>query len=172
MPFEKLKKNKWCFAELQGEGGFVILFAVTISAILLSIALGVANIALKEVRFGTSAEDTNRAFFAADTGIECALLHDKNPTRFTLLNSNATLDCFGKSNIPTTFSGSSNTASYNFILNALAPMDTGCANVTVLKQKDVNSNINTNITARGYSVDDALCLPNPNRVERELTVSY
>ena len=66
---KKTKKNK--------ERGFVILFAVTLSSIILSIALGVANIALKEASFSTSARSTNNAFLAADTGAECALFHDR-----------------------------------------------------------------------------------------------
>ena len=57
--------------------GFVILFAVTISAIILAIALGITNVAFKEVRFSTDARDTNDAFFAADTGAERALFLDK-----------------------------------------------------------------------------------------------
>ena len=60
--------------------GFVILFAVTLASILLAIALGVTNIALKEIKFGTNARDTNDAFFAADTGIEKILFDDKNNT--------------------------------------------------------------------------------------------
>ena len=36
------------------------------------------NISLKEIKFGTSARDTNDAFFAADTGAECALFNDKS----------------------------------------------------------------------------------------------
>ncbi|KKR62535.1 MAG: hypothetical protein UU01_C0006G0036 [Parcubacteria group bacterium GW2011_GWA2_40_37] len=42
---QKIKKLK---------SGFVILFAVTLSALLLSIAIGVTNIAFKELRFGTN----------------------------------------------------------------------------------------------------------------------
>ena len=41
------------------DSGFVILFAVTLAALLLSIALGVGTIAEKEVRFRTSAAATN-----------------------------------------------------------------------------------------------------------------
>lgn len=58
--------------------GFVLLFAVTLAALLLAIALGVTNIAFRELKFSTNARDTNDAFFAADTGIERALFLDKN----------------------------------------------------------------------------------------------
>ena len=39
-----------------GSAGFVILFAVSIASIVLAIALGIANIAYKEIKFTTSAK--------------------------------------------------------------------------------------------------------------------
>jgi len=75
---KEIKKNK----------GFVILFVVTLSSILLAIALGAANIALKEIKFGTSAKDTNNAFFAADTGAELALFNDKTPNFYSIGTTN------------------------------------------------------------------------------------
>ena len=59
---KNIKKNK----------GFVLLFAVTLAAVFLSIALGISEVALKENNFSTSAKNTNDSFFAADTGEECA----------------------------------------------------------------------------------------------------
>src|SRR6185436_10564378 len=64
--------------KLQQKRGFVILFAVTISSILLAIALGVSYVAYKEIKFGTSAKSTNESFFAADAGVEYALFNDKS----------------------------------------------------------------------------------------------
>ena len=64
--------------KLKNKKGFVILFAVTLSAILLSIALGVSNIAFNEAKFSTSVKNTNDAFFAADVGAEQALFWDYN----------------------------------------------------------------------------------------------
>ena len=78
MIIKKIKKNR----------GFVILFAVTLSSILLAIALGVANIALKEIRFGTSAKDTNEAQKALKEKKQLDLenlqkILDKNPVDFS-----------------------------------------------------------------------------------------
>ena len=64
--FKKIKKDR----------GFVLLFAVTLAAIFLSIALGISQVALKENNFSTSAVDTNNAFFAADSGAEQVLYND------------------------------------------------------------------------------------------------
>lgn len=163
----KVKKNR----------GFVMLFAVTISSILLAMAIGVANIALKEVKFGASATDANKAFFAADTGAECALFHDK------LVGSSFPIDGVGAATsitcgfdyIPVSFTGTATTGSYNFVipglLFTLGQGDTSCSKVNVFKDKSV-SPILVVVTSKGYNIGDANCdSTNPNRVERELKIS-
>ena len=158
--------------------GFVILFAVTVSAILLSITLGVASIALKEIKFGTSAKDTNDAFFAADTGIECALMNDKGITSsFPLpsLVTPASISCGGVS-IPVSFSGTATAGTYTFFVNSLGSSDVGCANVSVYKDGETSSPyIRTTLTSKGYNIGDqtGTCLStNPDRVEREIITNY
>src|SRR3989344_4229619 len=56
--------------------GFTLLFAMIISSIVLSIGLGIFNIALKELVLSSAARESQFAFFAADTGTECALYWD------------------------------------------------------------------------------------------------
>ncbi|MFA6076917.1 MAG: hypothetical protein WC735_02475 [Candidatus Paceibacterota bacterium] len=84
---------------LQSNRGFVMLFAVTLSAILLTIAIGVANIAFREVKFSTNARDTNDAFFAADTGAEYALYNydSLSPDSFTTIPDIVGLGSLGQS---------------------------------------------------------------------------
>ncbi len=132
--------------KIKKRGGFVILFAVTISAIILAIALGVSSIALKEVRFGTNARDANDAFFAADTGIEYALFHDKTPSSYPL-------------NVLTVIPP----------IVGLGSTGQSCASVTV--DKTVSSK--TTIISKGYNIGNASCTStNPDRVERELITTY
>ncbi len=57
--------------------GYVILYALLISSVLLAISLGIANIAFKELAFSSTAKQSNVGFFAADTGMECALYADR-----------------------------------------------------------------------------------------------
>lgn len=159
MIIEKIKKNR----------GFVILFAVTIASILLSIALGVANIAYKEVKFGTSGKDTNDAFFAADTGIECALFNDKPPsTAFAQSGSSGTAQCLGNTiNLTGTF------PSWNFIVSGLGSAGTACAKVSVYKIPSPPLTPTTNIVSKGYNTGDSLCASsNPDRTEREIDINY
>lgn len=136
---KKLKKNR----------GFVILYAVTLSAILLSIALGVANIALKEIKFSTSAKDTNEAFFAADTGIEQVLYNDKTPDTYPAGGDKVTVDIVG-----------------------LGSAGQGCVIVTIDKITDPAKAV---FTSKGYNNGGgggANCQPSVNAVERELEVTY
>jgi hypothetical protein len=141
---QKIKKNK----------GFVILFAVTLSSIILAIALGVANIAFKEVAFGTNARSTNDAFFAADTGVEFVLLNDKTPA-----------------NYPAPALGANQ--SWNVVVSALGSMGQSCAKVVITKNTSLSSLTSTVIISKGYNIGDAACnSTNSNRIEREIKVSY
>jgi len=155
MQKEKIKNNK---------GGFVLLFVVVISSIILAITLSIANISLKEIKFGTSAKDTNDAFFAADTGAECALFNDKSTqNKFPLAGPASTITCIGVSILPTFSSGV-----YNFTITNLGSTGQGCAKVTV--NKSVSPTI---IISKGYNIGDASCnSSSSSRVERQLELSY
>lgn len=60
----------------QNNNGFTILFAVLVSTLILTIGASVINIALKQLTLSGSARDSQFAFYAANTGIECALYWD------------------------------------------------------------------------------------------------
>ena len=78
----------------RNKNGFALLYSVVVSSIILAIALGVSNIAYKEIVFGTSAKDANDAFYAADTAAECTLYYD---------NSNLDTNFFGEGVIHLSF---------------------------------------------------------------------
>nr|MBP6060811.1 hypothetical protein [Candidatus Paceibacterota bacterium] len=167
MKIFKIKKNI--------DAGFVLLFAVTLASILLSIGLGISNIAFKELSFNISAKDSNSAFLASDTGAECALFNDK------LTDSAFPLDGVGKrdiscagQNIETNFSGTGNTANYDFnILNSSGGSVATCAKVNVFKDKTTNPT-KVVVTSSGYNTDDCANIStdtNPHLVERQLVIS-
>ena len=56
--------------------GFVLSFAVLVAGILLSIGLAIFTITLKELILSGSGRESQFAFYAADTGGECALYWD------------------------------------------------------------------------------------------------
>jgi hypothetical protein len=152
----KIKKTKY-------NKGFVILFAVTLSAIILSITLGIANIALKEIKFGTSAKDSSNAFFAADTGEECALFNDKS-TSTIFVSSPPSIICNNNS----ISVAESPVSVWKFTVPGLGSGGQGCANVTVDKRTSLIS-----IVSKGYNIGNASCnSTSTGNVERELKVTY
>jgi len=156
----KIKKNR----------GFVLLFAVTLAAILLSIALGVSQIALKEVKFSTSAKDTNDAFFAADTGLECALYNDKSTSTYFISGGTSPMQCLGGN---VNINGS--IPNWNFVLSGLGATGQGCANVTVDKTGTCAPPLLTCIISKGYNSGGNVagsCNPLANTVERDLESDY
>ena len=173
MIIRKLKQNN--------HSGFVILFAVTVAAIMLSLALGVTNIALEEIKFGTSAKDTNNAFFAADTGNECALYNDYLPTGspFSELGSSGEVSCVGETIDLNDHAGPP--PWWDFVITGLGTTGTSCAKVRVTKEtitdydEDGNptEHILTTIVSKGFSIGDSSCdSTNQDRVERELVTTY
>ncbi len=164
----KIEKNR----------GFVILFAVILSSMLLAVTMGIANIALKEIKFGTSAKDTNNSFFAADTGIECALINDKGDTSVFPLPGPATqqITCASSvpNNITVSFAGNASTGTYTFVVTGLGSSTTSCARVTVFKDGASSPPyVKTNVTSKGYNIGNAACdSSNPDRIEREIQTNY
>jgi hypothetical protein len=155
MRYRNLKKNR----------AFVILFAVTLSAILLSIALGVANIALKEIKFGTSAKDTNEAFFAADSGAECAVFNDKSTGNSFTSGGLGNIQCLGS-----TVRLTGAYPVWSFILSGLGSQAQGCAKVTVDKSKAL-----VVVVSKGYNNGGDVpesCTQGSNSIERQIELKY
>ncbi len=143
------------------KSGFVILFTALISTIVLAIALGIANLSFREVLLSSSARDGEFAFFAADTGAECALYWDIRQVAFgsTLV-------------VPSCHTGAvdmrASSSPFEFRFDT---GESGCAVVTV----DKNDPTVTKIESLGYNVPcatlDIVPLP-PRLVERAIRVTY
>lgn len=166
MNIKKIKINKACPAKLQRSKGFVLLFVIVISSIILAVTLSIMNIALKEINFSASAKDTNDAFFAADTGAECALYYDRTAPANNAFTGTAIMNCAG-SNI--TINGLS--PIWNFVVSGLGSNGKGCAKVTV----DKSIPPRTNITSKGYNNGGSIpgtCIQGVNNIERQIELSY
>src|SRR3972149_3115950 len=63
--------------EFQGDKrGSTLFIAVLLSSLLLAIGFSLANFAVKQLVIATAGRESQFAFYAADTGIECALYWD------------------------------------------------------------------------------------------------
>lgn len=169
----------------KNQKAFVLLFAVVLSAVIFAIALGMTDIALKQVNFTTSAKNTNEAFFAADSGAECALFHDLNGAQslfgqvpgFGSATSTVQTYCAGMAvdlNNGDPYEPQTNPPNgWTFILHSLGTGGQSCAIVNLKKTLGANQAINTTIISKGYNVGDQNCVSSDvNRVERVLELRY
>lgn len=160
--------------------GFTILFAVLVASLLLSIGLAIFNIALKEIILSSTARESQYAFYAADSGIECALYFDLQEEAFSISAIHGPIDC-NDAPIPnegggsTDFGGQGYGYVNRFTLMSLSGASADpCAVVTVIKTLDTDGNDDTThddpfertkIESRGRSSCDS---SNPRRVERAI----
>jgi len=168
MILKKIKFNKGP-APYEAKGfrsGFVLLFAVVVSSIIFAIAFGVTSIALKEVKFSSSAQGANDAFFAADTGAECALYYDYN------LGIEAPFSGSSEEGTPWSCAGNGIIVnSGTFVISGLGANSQSCAIVTVTKNPDVGVEIISKGYNTGGNTQDCSS-SSSNRVERQLEVRY
>lgn len=73
-----IQKNKRLsvVSEHVDQRGFAMLFTVLIVSLILSIALGISNITLKQTILSSLAKDSQVAFYQADTAVECGMYYD------------------------------------------------------------------------------------------------
>lgn len=177
-----MSKLKFNFKKENSKRGVALLFAIVVSMILFTILAGVLNIALKETIFSMSVKNSNDAFYAADSGIECALYNDKTTSTIFAFNStDGSISCLQR-DITVLRSGSSDT--YEFEFKTTNMIDQTCAKVVVKKVYDTTVDpsgdpvlLSTTITSRGYNkggnIDTGTCdQANIKSVERVLEVRY
>jgi Tfp pilus assembly protein PilX len=152
---------------LKREKGVAVYIAVTITAALVLVSFAVLNMAIKQIGISSAGRDSQAAFYAADSGVECALYWDiKNPTNpsasaFATTTPPQAVSCNGQT-ITVTRSGATSTYSYNFAPNPY------CVTVTVGKAYS-GSQPTTHIESRGYN---SCAVGNSRRVERAIMVNY
>jgi len=78
--YTRTKENK-IFKKSQR--GFTLLFALLIASLLASLGLSMYSIASKELTLTSVGKDSQFAFYAADSGVECALYWDFKKNAFS-----------------------------------------------------------------------------------------
>ncbi|MSR87891.1 MAG: hypothetical protein EXS69_01850 [Candidatus Zambryskibacteria bacterium] len=163
-----MKKNfQFSIFNFQKERGFTLFIAVVITGTLLLISTGIINLAVKQSFISNSGKESQMAFYAADTGIECALYWDvKNPTGISAFatSTGSTIYCNRDGNNPSNqwVVGGSTVSIINKITFLPDPY---CTIVTVTKV----DNGTTKIESLGYNTCDGV---SGRRVERAVRASY
>lgn len=163
------------------EKGFAMLFAVLTASVLLSVGLSIFNLTVKELVLSSSGRESQFAFYAADTGIECAFYWDfKGTAIFATSSASRTPvpsnpDCVATSTLqhfninPSISNTTSATTNFSLTIpNAEGGTSPYCVSV-VVKKEDNAGIIATTIDSRGYNTCDT---SDPNRVERAIRVRY
>lgn len=165
--------------------GFALLTAILTTSMLLLVSFVVINIALKQLVLSYASQESETAFYAADSGGECAEFWDiKNPTAVGVYSAFATtspavqpINCNNQTisngdSIP----GSAMTAVIGGALSIIPSdkhgeshfkVDFGKACAIVFVSKLANGN--TTINSHGYNTCD---ITSPRRFERGITITY
>lgn len=140
--------------------GFALFMAVIITGTLLVIATGVVSLAVRQAFLSTSARESQHAFYAADSGIECVLYWDvHNPSGVSAFATSTGSQINCNTQTMTVGGVAISTFTFNF-----SP-DPFCVIVTVNKGLTGT----TRIESKGYNTCD---LSNPRRVERAVRATY
>jgi len=144
------------FKNTNDKMGFTLLLAVLITSIILGISVGISVFVIRELLISSTGRESQKAFFAADSGVECALYWDFKQNAFEP-SSTRVISCAGSS---PTVGGASGISEFDLTFTNGA-----CTHVKV--DKTVPSS--TTIDSAGHNTCN---LSDPNRVERTLRVSY
>ena len=141
--------------------GFTLLVAVLVSGVLLAIGLAIFNITIKELLLSSSGRDSQFAFYAADSGAECALYWDQKGGGFSTSTASA-ISCNATSIADVGGEGYDTAMSFQF------EVDGFCSIVAVTKSE---THPRTKVESKGYNTSCANTT-NPRRIERAIRVTY
>ena len=171
--------------------GYALMFAIIISGLVLAVGYGISSIVRLETVLSGAARESQRAFFAADGALECALFWDqKHPGYLMTVFATATLEantsppgedltpgpgtnltCIGAdiknpaapvSSVTTRIDGASATTQFT-----LSFPDATCARIFMRK---LNEGRTTQIESKGYNTDCGGS--DPRKLERAIRVFY
>lgn len=155
--------------------------SILITSIVLAVGISILNITLKEFLLSGIARESEKAFYAADAGMECALYLDLSTQgdTFDVPRDAITVSCMGlNANIASATSGSAQTFQFTWGEPQV------CAKVTVIKYYSTTGSVNmgsgatcpmgvecTRVESRGYN---KACndLTSKGTVERALRATY
>jgi len=157
--------------------GYTLLFAVLTAALVLGVAVFIVSVSKRQYDLAVTARESIYAFYAADSGIECATAAHAAGTIAS--NTPAIINCVGDVSEPVVFVSDSNydqslwssavTEAADIHLNFL---DDRCAIVTVTYGRNLSGDPVTRIVSRGYNLCD-IDGPKPSirTVERALRLT-
>ena len=145
----------------KAQKGFTLLLAVLVGGVLLAVGLAIFNITIKELLLSSSGRDSQFAFYAADSGVECALYWDRKQNGFSTSTASS-INCNNTSISGIGGVGYDTAMVFQFEIGGF------CSIVSVTKSE---THPRTRIESKGYNTtcDNTV---NPRRIERAIRVTY
>lgn len=159
-----------------GERGFTLLLAALVSSIVLALGASIFTLAQKEITLSSLGRDSQFAFYAADTAVECALYWDfrysyfgtSSPPGIDPTCDGQTLNATGRSDTyPYTM-----TSAAMELFQDVQPIGHFCTQVSVTKSLDASSAVRTVIHADGYSVGCDSIETSSRTLQRSVELRY
>lgn len=153
--------------------GFALFVAIILSAVAATITLALTTLAYKSLLLSSAARESQYAFYAADSALECTLYWDSgqfNSFPYTVAPGSVTMTCAGVSVPLSGTAYDTHTTQYAsgwFAVNGGA----GCARATVYKT-DTSLTPVGSLFADGVNVPCAKVGTDPRAVERGLRAYY
>lgn len=141
--------------------GFTILLAALVGSLVLALGISVFTIAQKQLILSSVGRASQFAFYAADSGAECALYHDMRMGAFATSAPVATVSCDEQAAAVT--ESAPNVFTFEYSHNGY------CVNVEVLKAA---SHPRTTISADGYSVACSDITTSARALQRTVELRY
>ena len=191
MKIQNIKSGDIKFRGGMSESGFAMLFAVLVASILLAIGISIFSLTTKELILSAADRESQFSFYSADTGAECALYWDFQPSAWIFATSTdntvstpSNPDCVDTYGQAAQVITNTNYVTYTgypiargttwavtrFTLNIPSVSPLYCAIVTVVKDS-TSGLLKTTIDSRGYN-EPCSDTTDPNLVERALKVTY
>lgn len=144
--------------------GFTLLMSVLIASVLLALGYEIYNLAIKEVKLSSAGRESQFAFFAADTGIECALYSDTALDAFATTSSLVDLTC---GTAPSVLTRNNTGSEYitTFSFTSGSGNSAQCVDVVVTREDPKR----TTIESYGHNTCN---IEDPLRLERAIRVIY
>lgn len=153
--------------------GFAMLFTVLIISLILSIAVGISNLTLRQTILSSLAKDSGIAFYQADAAVECGMFQDTegNFPLGTTVGAGASTDAkptFKCNNLDMTIDTDvSSTDNITYVSQSLMGTNQPCFSIVFDKRATALGGKSV-VRGLGYS----MCTQGPRQVERLLQVSY
>lgn len=165
------------YSTIKTQSGFAMLFTVLIISLILTIAVGISNLTLRQSILSNLAKDSGIAFYQADAGVECGMYLDtyaQFPYNATTSSVPSRFMCGDKPMVLDTLVPEENTSTTNYF--RYIPEDETLRSSTSPCFSIVFDKTNIDSTGEGYALVKSSgyssCGKSPRQVERLLQVRY